>query len=459
MKSREGARTLAFRLLRRVEREGAFASILLQHAPRGLPREEVALLTELVYGVLRHRLTDEFLLAALSNRSLSKLDPDVVLLFRIAAHQILRLDRVPERAAVNESVEIAKGLGGSRRASRAAASAGFLNAVLRRLCRDKDRLPLPAVPDESAGPRAVAEALAVRHSHPAWLVERWLDRWGAAGTIALLEANNLPAPSCLAVNTARAAPEEVVRRLAAEGIEAERLAFPPGFLEVRRGSPAGSRAFEEGLFYIQDRASGIVPHLLAPAPGARVLDACSAPGGKTLALARMAGPSGRVVAADGNPGRVRLVTSNAARLGVSRILTVAADMRRPPFRLSFDAALVDAPCSGTGVFRRDPESRYRLAPADLIALAIRQREILDAVAPLVKPGGTLVYSVCSLEREEGEDQVAEFLSRHPDFARRDLRDRLEPVPSLIDEEGAMRSLPHVHAMDGFHAAALVRERG
>jgi len=456
VKARLEARSLAFDVLRRVEQEGAFASILLQNLPRETPAAEVRLATELVYGTLRHRLTDEYLLAVLAERPLAKIEPDVALLFRMAAHQILRLDRIPEHAAVDEAVKAARGLGGKRRASRAPAAAGFLNAILRRLAREKAALPLPLVPDPESDPEGHAEALSVLHSHPAWIVRRWMARYGPSAAAELLATNNRRPTMWVRVDEARAAIPEAAASLASEGIETEPADFPPGFLRVVEGSPQWSKAFERGWIYVMDRASGIIPHLLAPAEGSRVLDLCSAPGGKALALARMTGPSGMVVAADLHPQRAHLVAANAKRHGVGWIRVVACDASRAPFRGLFDAILVDAPCTGTGVFRRDPESRFRLEPEDLPRLAAIQRAILDAAAALVRPGGRIVYAVCSLEPEEGEEVVARFLEERADFQREKLEERLGGHGDLIGRDGALRILPHRHDMDGFYAAALKR---
>ncbi len=459
MPVRGDARWTAFEILRRVESRGAFASLLLQRLGASMSAEEARLATELVYGSLRFRLRDEHVLSALAGRPVGAIDPEIAILFRIAAHQILRLDRVPDHAAVNEAVAAVKGLGGGgrRAAARREGGARFLNAVLRRLCAEKGSLPLPALPEPGAGAEVLAAALEVHHSHPRWLIRRWLDRFGFEGTVALLEKNNRPAPVALRVDAAHATPSEAAAALAAEGVITEASPAASGFLRVLRGAPQRSETFRRGWIYIQDEASGLIPDLVAAAPGARVLDACAAPGGKTLALARRVVPGGFVVAADRHASRVRLVRANARRMRVRNIHLVAAEMTSPPLAAAFDAALVDAPCSGSGVFRRDVESRYRLAPGDLETLARRQRELLAGVAPFVRPGGRLVYAVCSLEPEEGEEAVAAFLSAHREFERIDLRAEIPARAELIGEDGAFRTFPHVHDIDGFYAAALVRK--
>jgi 16S rRNA (cytosine967-C5)-methyltransferase len=459
-----------------VERSGAFASILLQKIGGDVPEREVRLATEIVYGCLRFKLRDEHVLVCLAGRPLDAIDPDIALLFRIAAHQVLRLDRIPERAAVAEAVAAARALPGrgAEAARRREGGSRLLNAVLRRLCREKGSLPLPALPawiaeeeaaaggaGASGGPpsfdaEALAAALAVHHSHPEWIVRRWIDRFGPRGAAALLAADNAPAPLSVRVDTARAGVAEAASGLAAEGVRTRPSEVLDDFLRVVAGAPQRTGAFRRGIIYIQDEASGIVPRLLGLRPGARVLDACAAPGGKALQMARIAGEEGIVVAGDRRPSRLALVRANARRMRVPRVLLVAGDFGRPPLRGEFDAALVDAPCSGSGVFRRDVESRYRLAPEDLAALARAQRALLDGVAPLVRRGGRIVYAVCSVEPEEGPDLIAGFLADHAGFAAADLRPALPARPDLFAPDGSLRTLPHLHDLDGFYAAGLVR---
>ncbi|HZE89338.1 MAG TPA: 16S rRNA (cytosine(967)-C(5))-methyltransferase RsmB [Verrucomicrobiae bacterium] len=455
-------RALAFDILRRVERQGAFASILLQNVSRDIPAREVALATELVYGTLRHRLHDEHLLARFAERPVSEIDPEVAILFRIATHQILRLDRIPDRAAVHEAVEATRGLrgGSAATAPQREGAARFLNAVLRRLCREKGALPLPPAPDPGAAdsnPDAAARALSIRRSHPEWLVRRYLTRLGPVECDALLAANNRPAAMGVRVDLARTTTREAAFALAAEGVETIPSSWLPSFLRVLQGVPHRTTAFRQGWIYVQDEASGIVPHLVAPIAGARVLDACSAPGGKALALARMVGGAGLVVAGDAHPARLHLVAENARRLRISNVTCVAGDFSQsPPVTGPFDAILVDAPCSGTGVFRRDVELRYRLAPDDLPALARRQLALIESLAPLLRPGGRLVYSVCSIEPEEGPEVVEAFLARRPGYRRLDLAAALPAHPGLFAADGTLRTLPHRDDLDGFFAAGMVK---
>lgn len=445
-----------------MEEGGAFASILLQGLDPAMPEAEIRLATELVYGCLRFRFHDEHLLASFSGRRLREIEPEISRIFRLAAHQVLRLDRIPERAAVHEAVSMARairggGSGGKRDPGpRGEARARFMNAILRRLCNEKERLPLPDLPSKEAPVREQAEALRVRHSHPAWIIRRWIEQAGRDGAEALLQVNNRPAPVTVRVDPERMNRDDAVKRLAVEGVIAEPSPVAPEFLRVIRGAPWRTELFREGALYIQDEASGMVAGLLRPEPGSRILDACAAPGGKTLVLSGAVGTRGTVVAADRHPSRLHLVRSNLERASRCNVHLLAADMTKPPLAGPFDGILVDAPCSGSGVFRRDVESRYRLAPEDLPALARRQRAILDATAPLLRKEGRLLYAACSIEPEEGSEVIEGFLADNADFRREDLARAIPERPDLFDDEGCFRSFPHLHDMDGFFAAAITR---
>jgi 16S rRNA (cytosine967-C5)-methyltransferase len=446
------ARQHAFRILKRVEQDGAFASILLQQLPDDLESRDVGLVTELVYGSLRHRFLDEYFLGRLTDRSLSSIDPDLVRIFRLAAHQILRLDRIPDRAAVHEAVETAKRVGGKR----GLGGSRFINAVLRRLCAEKEQTGPPAIPESDAGSGEVTAALSVRFSHPRWMIERWLQRFGLDETMKLLQANNEPAPVSLNVPGDTAARDRVATWLGEAAIETVPSPLVPGMLRVTAGAPQRSRAFKDGKFYIQDEASGLIPLLLNPSPGATVLDACAAPGGKGLALARMVGPQGMIIAADFHLHRMGLVRDNCRRMKVENIRLLACDSSAPPFECKFEYVLVDAPCTGSGVFRRDVEARYRLEAEELQKFSSKQANLLSASAELLGPGGRLLYSVCSIEPEEGPEIIQAFLSSHPGFSSVSLEGQVAGIEALLDDEGALRSYPHKHGMDGFYAAAIQR---
>ena len=409
-------RSHAFDILRRVEEGGAFASILLDAREGGLadPRD-AALLHETVLGVLRRRAVIDHVLAGASSRGVDAMDPATRTALRIGAYALLYLDRVPAFAAIDSAVELAKTHG--RRAG-----AGFVNAVLRRVARQGEALR-PAAPQ-----RGQVEALALAGSHPAWWVRRAVERLGWDAAVALLEANNAPAPTVLRANERRVDAPALRALLAAEGVEVEPGRVVPGALRVVAGVPQRTASFRRGEFWLLDEGSQAVGELFGESLGPRVADLCAAPGTKAMQLAARLREGGLLVAADRHAGRMRRLVRGAARLGLQRhVAPLVADLTAPaPLAAVFDAVLVDAPCSGTGTLRRHPEIRWRLREGDLPALAARQRRILERGAAIVRPGGALVYAVCSMEPEEGVDVVASFLETHPAW-RREAQIRTSPV--------------------------------
>ena len=400
---------------------------------------------ELVSGTLRNLASLDATLEDLSGVALDRIDVNLLAPLRIGLYQILHLDRIPPAAAVNESVKIARSESGAR-------GAGFVNAVLRKAAGS--RIRLRATPAEGSN----AAALALQFSVPEWLVARWLSRWGPDETRDFLRSSARPSPVSLWVNGALGSPEALARELREEGIETQRSDRIPQCLRILRGNPATSRCFRQGKGYLQDEASQAIAHLVPVKPGQTILDACAAPGGKSFILASRTGTGGRVIAVDRSLPRLRRTLHNRSRLKIDNVLPVAADMEGPPpFSSPFEAVLLDAPCTGTGVLGRHPEIRWRLDPGDLSSLVARQRRLLAAAASTVARGGTLLYSVCSLEPEEGEEQIDGFLESHPEFEPVSL---LPFAPILVSEaitpEGALRLLPHRHGTDGFFAALLRR---
>jgi 16S rRNA (cytosine967-C5)-methyltransferase len=406
---------------------------------------DLRLATELVYGTLRHRSEIDFFLEHLSGRPLDRIAPALLSPLRTALHQILHLDRIPDSAAVNEAVRMARQAAGAR-------AAGFVNAVLRAACRRRSELRLPAGEGDPVGDLALA------HSVPSWMVARWWERLGDRETRALLAVLQQPAPLSLWVHPLRTSPGELAADLAADGVIAEISPILPGAMRVTRGQPQRSRAFQEGRCYLQDEASQAIPLLVGARPREILADFCAAPGGKSFSLACAVTSGGWVLAIDRAASRLRLLQENLARLGLGNVLPVVADLERePPLRSMLPGVLLDAPCSGTGILRRQPEIRWRRTAADLVPLVRRQTALLDSAAGIVAPGGRLVYSVCSLEREEGEDRIEEFVANHPEFVRADARDYLPgTLRDACTSSGYLRTWPHRHGTDGFFAAVLHR---
>lgn len=389
---------------------------------------------ELVYGMLRRRGWIDFLLSARVRGGIARLDPDLIDLLRLGSYQLLWMASVPAYAAIAQMVELAKlrhGIGASK----------LVNAVLRRLDREREEPP-PALPIDPL------DALATQYSHPRWLVARWVARWGADATAALLDANNHEAP--LVVRPFHVVREQLEAMLEAAGVTVSDAPLVADSLVISGASLTELGAFRQGLLFVQDPAATLVTRYAAFAPGSVVADICAAPGGKTVELSRAAR---FVVAADASFARLARLRSTVARLELTNVHPLVSDARTPAIA-PVDAVLVDAPCTGTGTFRRHPDSRWRLQVSDLALLPAAQRAILHSAAQLVQPGGLLVYSTCSLETEENDAQVEAFLAEHRDFT-------LEPpptgaVPDTVLDAGRLRVLPHLHGTDGAFAARLRR---
>jgi len=430
------ARWAAFQALQRV-RSGELADRAFERAAEGLDRRARAWALELLLGTLRLQGRIDHLLTHVVRPGLDRLEPAVLDVLRLGAYQLLAMDSVPAYAAISQSVELVRAAGAPR-------AAGLVNGVLRTLSREAGRLPFP---DPVADP---VGHLSTWGSHPRWLLERWLRRWPLAEVQALVEANNRR-PELYVVPLGLTA-EEARQRLAAAGIEAEPSVLYERVLHVRPPAVAAD-VLAVLPAVVQDPGAALVAPYAAPPAGARVFDLCAAPGGKSLALADR---GAQVVAADVAPVRVRKLRQNVERVGwADRVRVLVADGRQPPFPFGCaDLVLLDVPCTGTGTLRRHPDARWRLQPEDLERLPRLQAALLEAAAPLVRAGGWLVYSTCSLEPEENEMQIERFLAAHPEFAP-DPSD--EPaVRPWLDERGFLVLRPQRSGVDGAFAARLRR---
>lgn len=443
---RWSARRWAAELLLRAEAHEAFAPALLAEIPPSLSPVDRALAHELFYGVLRQRSALDWRLAACSTRRWGQLAPPVQTVLRLGAYQLLFSDRIPPHAAVHESVALAKVMAGE-------GDVGFSNAVLRALDRRKSELVVPDLLDHPI------DHLTAEYSHPVWLVRRWLKRFGLQRTLAFCRSNNAIPPTTLRVNSLRVTRERLIEVLAKEGVSTQPCLVSPQGLVLKTGTPASPRAFAQGWYYVQDEAAQLVALAVAPQPGERILDACAAPGGKSLHMAELMGDRGEIVAVDASAERLALVEENCRRLGVKSVRTIAADLSHPAEAKAlgrFDRIVVDAPCTGLGVLRRHPEAKWHKTEALIVRFGAKQRAILDAVGPLLKPGGVLVYSTCSTEREENEERVEAFLRTHAGWMVEDLRGVLPAAAaSLITPQGYLSTLGNPFDMDYFFAARLV----
>jgi 16S rRNA (cytosine967-C5)-methyltransferase len=443
------ARTAAYHALRAIARERADLPTALATSRQHLADErDRALAAEIVTGTLRWQRSLDHLVEHFARRPVARIDAEVVVILRLSLYQLLHLSRVPASAAVDDAVDLA-------RAARKPSASGFVNAVLRNTLRQRHRLPLPARPGDAGDRAAALDYLGVTHSHPAWLVARWLDRHGFDAAERWVQFNNQAPSLTLRANTLRVPRQEVARRLAEDEIETKPTRYAPHGLTVIAGNPL--RRPLEGLFVVQDEASQLVPLVVDAKAGNRVLDVCASPGGKTTAMAADMGDAGAIVACDVRNRRLALLQATVRASGATCVQVVRVGAEGAlPFAPVFDRVLVDAPCSGLGTVRRDPDIRWRLAEADLATFARDQIALLSRAAEAVVPGGRLVYATCSSEPEENEGVVDAFLRTHPAFAPLDLGvDGHAAVTPFIDTRGTMRTLPFEHGLEAFYAAALV----
>ena len=407
-----------------------------------------ALTATIVTGTLRWQRTLDHLIAHVANRPLSKLDAAVVVIARLSLFQILHLDRVPASAVVDDAVNLT-------RTAKLPSAAGFVNALLRSTLRQRHRLPLPERPATIDARREDALGyLGITLSHPDWLAARWLDRWGFEQTERWMQFNNRPAPLTLRANRLRASREMVQRALDTEDVITEQTRYAPDGLVVTSGNPL--RRPGDGTFLVQDEASQLVALTLNAQPGERILDLCASPGGKTVAIAASMNDSGLLVASDVRPKRVALMRDTIRLSGATHVSLVQVPMERGlPFAPVFDRVIVDAPCSGLGTLRRDPDIKWRRNEDELAVLAATQIDLLTRAASIVRPGGRIVYATCSSEPEENDEVVRAFLARHPEWHVIDLRPEAPAgLREVLDEHGTLRTLPFAHGLEAFYAVAI-----
>jgi len=458
------ARRAAFEILRRVEQESAYASVLLAALDRRMRDDDRALCHELVLSVLRKQLWLDRVLEHFADRTIAKIDLPVRLALRLGLYQLRFLSRIPASAAVNESVNLVRAAG--------VKSAGsFVNAVLRRATREPDYDPTARVTD-------AVEKLAMETSHPTWMIDRWVNAFGFEAAQALACANNEPAPAAFrftakAIQSSANVPQLLKElndngvllspsKVAPDGWRVTGYRTARGSERVQAGKDAGGpqarmrallrKLSQDGLIYLQDEASQLIAHLLSAQSGDRVLDVCAAPGSKTTHIAALA-PGATIIAGDLHEHRLQTMAELALCQGARNVQLFAYDATCAlPFAdKSFGRVLVDAPCSGTGTLRHNPEIRWRLQPSDISGLSVKQKSILAIASAAVRAGGLLVYSTCSLEPEENEIVINNFLAENSDFTAVPL-----DHPELQTQAGAIRTWPHRQSVDGFFVVMLER---
>lgn len=436
-------RDASLSILLAVDKNQAYSNLLLHETIKRhkIEPKDRALLTEMTYGTLQHKMTLDYYLAPFIR---GKIDHWVRWLLRLSLYQMHYLTRIPPHAAVNEAVEIAK-----RRGHKGIASTvnGILRSILRQGVRSTDEITDPI------------ERLAIATSHPDWLVQRWVEAYGMATTQAMLEENNVPPVQTVRVNTTKATVADVVASLTAEGIKVEQSTLLTECLHITGGQAARTKAFADGLMTIQDESSMLPATVMNPQPDWRVLDMCAAPGGKTTHLAEKMNDEGSILALDLHPHKLELIDQNTARLGLESVDTAPLDGRKAPEYLaleSFDAVLVDAPCSGLGVMRRKPDIKYTKREEDLESLQAIQLSLLKAATRLLKPGGLLIYSTCTVDKTENEGTVAQFLQD----VKKMQSTPLQNLPAALNakqQDGMLQVFPQDFGSDGFFVAAFRKQ--
>lgn len=446
------ARSLALEILTKVSTEGAYANILLQKTLSNLSdKRDRYLTTALVNGTLKHRLTLDYALRKFLNKPLSSLPHEVRGILRCGAFQILFMEKIPVAAAVNEAVELTKKI--------APKYSSLVNVVLRQTAKQGWRIDWP---DPLREP---VRYLSVRFSHPEWMVRRWYKRWGLEETATLCRLNNEPATTWVRTNRLRTDREHLINILQEDGVIAVAGQRVPESLMIREYDDLTKlRAFQQGLFTVQDESSQLAAYVLNPQAGQKVLDTCAAPGGKTTHIAELMQNRGDILACDIHLHKLSLIRDLAQRLGISIIRTEGKDAQELPESLfgSMNRVLVDAPCSGLGVLRRKADIRWQRTEKEIEGFPALQLAILERAAACVVPGGELLYSTCTIEPEENFEVVKAFRKRQPQFAPVDIS-KLLPF-SLADKrdlgqaaKGMLQLLPQRHAMDGFFLAKFYRK--
>lgn len=444
------ARHLALKVLYQVNEEDAYANLALDQALAQFkladPRDK-GLATELVYGCVKYKGRLDWVINQFAKPKVQKMAPWIRNIIRLGLFQIMFLDKVPVSAAINESVKLAKKYGHP-------GTVKFVNGVLRNIVRKKEKIVFPDIMKDPI------EHISIYYSFPMWLVERWVKDFGVENTIKLCVYFNNPSPLWVRTNTLRTSRAQLVGLLHNQGIHCRESEKVPEGIQILQSLDLGRLdLFKKGMFTVQDESSMLVGHVVKPQKEQIVLDVCSGPGGKTSHLAQLMEDSGKIFALDVHEHRLELIRQTCQRLGISIVETLLKDARFTTqiVKQLVDAVLVDAPCSGLGVLGRRPDARWRKKSEDIGQLKILQREILTEAAQLVKPGGTLVYSTCTITSEENNEVIQEFLAENKDFYLDKKLTEYLPFDLEEGQEGWVQFLPFKHQMDGFFIARMLRK--
>ena len=441
-------RAICLEILNRIEKTDAHPDRLLTDSfkrYRHLTSLDRAFLTELTYGVIRWRGKLDWVIRRFSKVPFEKIEVETLHILRLGLYQILFLSRTPASAAVNESVELAKGIRGK-------GGAGFVNAILRSAIRQKNEIPYPEISED-----AVLH-LSVLQSHPLWLIQRWVKEMGVEETLRVCTFNNRISSLTLRTNTLRIDRKDLIEKLRDKKLKPVAATYSEDGIVLNDPPPTSELPFmKEGLYIIQDEASQLITSILNPKPGERILDACAAPGGKTTHMAQKMRNQGKVDALDLSKGKLDLIEESCRRLGITVVRTIKGNAAEPlpiPQGMKYDRILTDVPCSGFGTLRRNPDLKWRRGEKDIERLRQLQFLILSNVSDYLKKGGILVYSTCTVFHEENEDVVEKFLNGHPEF-QLDQIDKVAFRPFV--QNGYFKTFPPRDGMDGFFIARMVKD--
>lgn len=442
------ARTIAAAVLKDMEQEGAYSNLKLNQYFKNynLEYKDRGFASEILYGTLRNKLKIDYMIGRFSKVDLDKMSSWARNIIRTAVYQIFYMDRVPDFAAVNESVEIAK--------AKDRKAASFVNGLLRGILRNKEAFNKIDVKDS-------VKRMSIEYSHPEWFIRKYLPIYGEGFLCRWMEQNNTPSHMTIRVNTLKTDTDTVGGLFQQKGIGVKRGIVPEALILEGYGMIEKSDEYSSGLITIQDESSMLASRVLKPSPGSNVLDMCSAPGGKATHMAQLMNDSGKLIAFDLHPHKIKLIRDNATRMGIHIIKAQEGDASKHNQELEnfADFLLLDAPCSGLGLMRKKPEIRWRVTEEDIMSLQKVQKDILHNVSSYVKPGGHMVYSTCTITREENEEVLEDFLKSNSEFYIEDISTYIpKELKDSITKEGFLKLFPHEHDTDGFFIAKLGRKK-
>ncbi len=440
-----GARYVAVRILSRFERSDSYIDKLLAHELNhsGLIPKDKALLTELVNGVIRWKGSLDWVLTGFYHGEYQKCLNIVKNAMRVGLYQIMHLDKIPVPAAIDESVEIVKRIQGEK-------TAGIVNGVLRNISRNIDNIRYPNQEDDRV------YFLAITKSHPKWLVKRWMEQFGRDFTEKMLDANNLRPPIIIRVNKSKTSPEEVIKLLIDKHVDHTQSQYLDSSISIQtqKSNISSTELFLKGYITIQDTSASLAAKLTDARPGNTIVDLCAAPGGKTFYMAELIKDEGKIISVEKYRSKIRFIKEGVDRMELKSVEMMRGDAREISFDEKIDIIMADVPCSGLGTLSKKPDIKWKREPEDIKSLASLQRNIMANAAKILGPGGVLVYSTCTIEKEENMDNIQWFLEEHPEF-------EIDPagnyLPEDVCKDGFMQTFPHLHSMDGAFAARLIKK--